>query len=635
MLGGLRAAQSTWIGKAVMGLVFAVIVLGLVFFGLADVFRGIRSNAVAQVGDASVSAAAYRQAYLTALQNLQARIRRPVTGEEAHRMGLDAQVLSRLMSEAALDDRAGAMDLAISDGQIAKAILADPSFAGPGGRFDQSRFDGVLRQNGFTEQTFVRDQRQTYLRQELVGGLLGGLAVPTAALDALHRYEDETRSLDAVALTAEAAGAIPPPDDAALGHYYDEHKGAFTAPQNRKLVVLAATPASVADPDGVTDSDARALYDRVVGERFTTAEKRHLQQIVFPTEQAAAAFLARVGSGQSFADALKADTLGDKALDLGTVARDAIFDRAVAEAAFGLPPDGTSQPVKGQFGSVVVHVDAIEPAGVEPFAEVAPVLKRELASARASAAVKASRDKVEDARSSGKTLSEAAAAAGLQARTIDAIDAAGDDGDGKPVEGLAERAALLKAAFASDVGIDNDPLPTVDGGTVWYEIAAVVPSRQLGLAEARSKVEAAWLEEEEARRLDAVAADLVRDIDAGRQTLEGAAASLGGLAVVHVGDAKRAGAPDLPAGVAAKVFDVPVGAAGSAATGPASRTLFKVLDSVTPPLDAAAPATEALEKRYRGSLESALIENYLGRLGARLGTKVNQDAVRAAAGLTN
>ncbi len=629
MLGGIRAAQSTWIGKALTTLVFGVILIAFVIWGIGDPFRGGSANAVAQVGDVTVTAAAYRQAYQADLQDFQRRARRAVTNEEAHRIGLDVRVLSRLMSNAALDDRAQTMGLAISDRQIAKSILADPSFAGPGGGFDRARFNEVMRDNGFSEASFIREQRGTYLRQELVGALIGGLEAPGAGVDALHRYEDETRSLDAVALPSSAAGPTPTPDDAALRAYYDGHSRAFAAPQYRKLVILAATPETVAKSGDVSDADAQAAYDRDKAARFSTPEKRRVSQVVFPTEEAAAAFVRRVRGGQPFAEAARADGLGDKVVDLGTVGRDAIFDHAVADAAFGLPAAGVTDPVKGTFGTVVAEVDAVEPGTTQPFAAVAPELKHEIATRRAGAAVSALHDRIEDARSSGKTLGEAAAAAGLQTRTIEAIDAKGDGRDGKPVDGLVDGPDLVKAAFASDIGVDNDTLSTPDGGTVWFEVAGIDPARSLTFDEAKSKVEGVWTEEETSRRLDAKAADLVRDIDAGTQTIEGAAASLG-LQVDHVGDAKRAGAAGLPPGVVAKAFDVPVGSASSAPTGPTTRTLFKVLDSVTPPLDPDAEGTKQIAQRYGAALQDAVINDYLGALGARLGTKVNQAAVQQA-----
>ena len=259
------------------------------------------------------------------------------------------------------------------------------------------------------------------------------------------------------------------------------------------------------------------------------------------------------------------------------------------------------------------------------------MLRTELAQSRASADLSSLHDRVEEARSSGKTLAEAAASVGLATRTIDAVDAQGNGRDGRPVDGLIDGPDLIKAAFASDIGVDNDTLSTSDGGTIWFEVAGIDPARQLTLDEARPKVEAVWHEEQTARQLDAKASEWAKDIDAGRQNLEGLASSLG-LSVRHVADAKRAGATDVPASVVARIFDVAVGSAGSAATGATTRTLFKVLDSATSPLDPEAPATRQVAQRYGAAIQDAIINDYLGSLGARLGTKVNQAAVQAASG---
>ena len=398
----------------------------------------------------------------------------------------------------------------------------------------------MLRDNGFNEQTFVREQRHVYLRQELVQAVAGDLAVPAASLDALHRYQAETRSIDSLVLPASAVGPIPVPDEAALKSYFDAHAAQFNAPQYRKLVVFTLSASALAKPDEVSDADAQKLYDQVKDQRYGTAERRTVQQIVFPNEEEATAASARLKAGASFADLLAERKLESKDVDLGTVTKSQLFDKAVADAAFSLPPNGTSEPVKGNFGPVLVHVAAIEPASVKPFAEVAPALKQEIATQRASATLRDLHDKIEDARSSGKTLTEAAKSVGLEPRVIDGVDAQGLDKDGKPVEDLADRDALLRAAFASDVGVDNDTVQGRDGSQTWFEVTAVEPAHPRTLAEVKPEVEAAWRNEETAKRLADKAAELVKALDGG-QTLEQVAASLGNLPIAHEPNVKRAG----------------------------------------------------------------------------------------------
>ena len=631
MLEGLRAVQNTWVGKSILAIVMGFIVVSFAIWGIGDIFRGIGVNQVAKVGGVEISAAAFRQAYQTELQTLQQRNRRAITNEEAHAYGLDAEVLSRLLSNAVLDNQTQALGLAISDAEIGKAIVGDPAFSGSSGSFDRMRFNGVLRDNGMNEQSFVKEQRNVYLRQELIQSLVGDINVPTAALEALHRYRTETRSLDYVILSAASVGPIPPPDDAALKTYFDAHAPDFAAPQYRKLVVLHLSPATLAKPDAVSDADARALYDQVKDKRFSTPERRTLQQIVFPNDEEASAASAKLKSGASFADVLADRKLEPKDVDLGTVTRDKLFDKAVADAAFGLPADGTSDPVKGAFGPVMVHVAAVMPAGTQPYEEVAGGLKQEIATSRAADALKGLHDKIEDARSAGKPLGEAARSVGIEALTVDAIDPQGVDKAGKAVDGLGDKDALIKAAFASDIGVDNDTIQGKDGGTTWYEVAGIEPAHPRTLDEVKPEAEAAWRKQETGKRLLDKATELVKALEGG-QTVEQVAAANGNLAVSHANDVKRDGAPGLPPGVGAQSFDGPVGSAGSAPQGDESRAVFKVLDSVVPPLDPDDTETKQLSDQYRTSVAEDILVAYLSKTSSRIGTRVNQDALRAATG---
>ncbi len=631
MLEGLRAVQKTWIGKLVLAGVMGLIVVSFVVWGIGDMFRGLGGNEVAHVGDIGVSVVDYRQAYQTELQNLQQRARRAITNEEAHRLGLDGQVLSRMISDAVLDDRIAGLGLAISDTRMAQAIAADPAFAGPGGTFDRTRFNSVLREQGYTEQSFVREQRHVYLRQELVQALVGDLAVPKAGVEALDRFQTETRAIETLALNAAAVGSMPQPDDAALQAYFDDHKQEFDAPQYRKLVVLSLTPAVLAKPGDVSDADARHLYDEVKDQRYGTPERRALQQIVFPTEADAAAAAARIKAGTPFAEIATERKLGAKDIDLGTVTKGQLFDKAVAGAAFALPADGSSEPIDSSFGWVLVHVAAIEPSALKPFEEVAPALKQELALRTAAAAMRDLHDKIEDARSSGKPLTEAVRTVGLDTRAIESVDAKGLDKEGKPVEGLADRDALLRAAFSSDVGVDNDTVQGRDGSMTWFEVAAVDPARPKTLGEVKPLVEAAWARQETAKRLDAKATELVKSLDGG-QSMREVAASLGNPPVGEATDVKRTGAKGLSNEAVMRVFDVPVGGAGSAPSGEAERIVFRVRSSVVPPLDPASAQATQIAERYRAALSEDLLGAYLSKVGAEIGAKVNQEALRNAAG---
>ncbi len=56
--------------------------------------------------------------------------------------------------------------------------------------------------------------------------------------------------------------------------------------------------------------------------------------------------------------------------DIGETTKDAIIDKAEADAVFALPQGGVSGVLSSQFGPVIVRVKSITPSTVKPYAEV-------------------------------------------------------------------------------------------------------------------------------------------------------------------------------------------------------------------------------------------------------------------------
>ena len=257
-----------------MALILGVTIIGFGFWGIGDIFKGYDPNELARAGSARITIDMYRDAYQTELQRMEQNAKRAITNDEARRMGLDRQVLARLLTDAVLDQEVRQLGLAIGDADLAKAIRKDDSFKGPDGKFDKARFDAILRENGFNEARFVNEQRAIDLRQYVSDAVISGIEVPKLMADAIHRYQAETRAVDFVVLAPNAAGDIAPPTDAELQKYYDDRKSIYTAPEYRKLVTLAVVPAELVKPDAVSDADVQKRYDDTKAIRFVTPERR-------------------------------------------------------------------------------------------------------------------------------------------------------------------------------------------------------------------------------------------------------------------------------------------------------------------------------------------------------------------------
>ena len=222
MMQSLRKAGQSWVGKIVVGILFGLLIISFAIWGINDIFRGGVRTAVAKVGEVEISADTFRTAYQAEVQRIQRQARQSITPDRARALGIDQRVLARLITEAALDQRAGTLGLAVSDELVARSVREDQTFRGPNGEFDRNRFNDILRDNNLTEPAFVREQRSAISRLQLADALTAAFPVPMAAREAVHRYGAERRTAEFAVLPVAAAGEIPAPTEEQLRAFHEE-----------------------------------------------------------------------------------------------------------------------------------------------------------------------------------------------------------------------------------------------------------------------------------------------------------------------------------------------------------------------------------------------------------------------------
>ncbi|MGD9543587.1 MAG: SurA N-terminal domain-containing protein [Methylocystis sp.] len=630
MLEGLRVASQNWIGRAIMALVMGVIVISFAIWGVGDVFRGMTSQRLARVGGGEVSIDAYRNAYQNELRRIQQRMRRAITNEEAHQSGLDLQILERLITEVALDQEAGQLGLAMSDETVQRLLASEKVFQGADGKFDAMRFKQIANDAGFSERGFLADQKNAYLRKTLTDIVVAGVEPPKLMVEAIHRFRNESRTIEYFVLPPSLVGAAATPSDEELKKYFDEREQTFRAKEYRKLTTLVVSPSAIGKPDSVSAEEARKLYDEVKSKRYGTPEKRDVRQIVLKSDSEAEAALAKLKAGADF-DALAAELkLNPKDINLGLVEQRDFGDAAVGAAVFALSAPGLTEPVHTAFGTVVSQVKSITPAVYnKTFEQAEPELRAEIAAQRATPEVRKLHELIEDQRASGKPLAEAAKAAGLETQVFEAVDDAGNDRSGKPIASLPSGPDLVKAAFASDIGVDNDTVATRDGGYVWYEVEGIEPARQKTFEEVKEAVADAMRSEAAQKALAAKADEVVAKLNAG-QSIEEVAKELG-LQVQRANDVKREARPDFNTNVIVQFFDVAPRNAGSVVVDN-GRLVFFVRDSKTPVFDPNSIESKTIAQQLKPALNNDLLEQYVGGLEKALGVDINQRALQAATG---
>jgi peptidyl-prolyl cis-trans isomerase D len=631
MLRGIRKASANWLGRAVMGVVMGLLALSFAIWGIGDIFRGFNRSTVAKIGDTEITIEQFRQSYNDRLQQLSRQFGRPVSAEQARALGLDRQLLFELLSQAAVDERARQMRLGISDAEIATKITSDPNLRTPTGEFDRARFEQAIRNAGFTEQRFVAEQKRLIARHDIVDTISGDVGVPKLWLDVINRFQNEQRGVEYVALGSAQAGDLPQPTAEQLQKYFDDRKMLFRAPEYRKVVVVDVTPEELAKTVEISDDDVKKDFDEHKS-RYITPERRHLEQIVFPSMQEAQAASEKVKQGTTFAQLAVERGLKDKDIDIGTVPKSGIIDKAVADAAFALKDGEVSAPIQGQFGVAIVTVLKIEPEEAKTFTDVAPQLRKELATQRAKADVNNIHDKIEDDRAGGTSLEEAAQKLKLPVRTYAAIDRSGRGPDDKPVAGLPTGADVVNAAFSSDVGVDNDPLQVQGGGYVWFDVTGITPSRDRTLAEVKDQVEQRWRDDEIAKRLKAKAAEILDKLKNGSALADLATAD--GVKLDKADKLVRSKPGQaLPAKVINAIFRTAKDGVGSTdGDKPTDWFIFRVTDDTIPPLDAASPQIKQLDNTVKTQMSDDLFSQYVTQLETELGLTINQAGLAQALG---
>ena len=627
MLGLLRNAAGTWVAKGLL----VLLVLSFLVWGISGRLMGgfAGHDSVITAGGTKVSINEYRLAYDRQLSVMSQQFGQRLTHEQAKALGVDNQVLAQLVSGAVLDEQARKLGLGLSKDRLAELTREDPAFKGPGGQFDKRTFEYMLRQIGMRPEDYLKNRAQVAVRQQIVEAVSDGLKAPDTFFKAVALYRGEDRTVDYLTLPKTLVEPIEAPSDSVLSAYFEANKKTYAAPEYRKFSYVRLEPADIMDTTAVTDQQVSDDYNKNKA-RYTTPELRTIEQLVFKTPDAAKAAFDSLKAGATFDKLVSAEGKTQADTLLGTLAKDKIADKAVADAAFALNANEVSPVVQGTFGPVLLRVTEIKPEVVKPLAEVSDQIRKDLALGEASRILLDVHDNYEDTRASGSSLADAAAKLKLKDVTIDAIDRSGLRLDGSIVKDLPESPELIKAVFDAEPNTENDALTTADNGFIFYEVSSITPARDRTLDEVRQKVAADWTAAETTKRLAAKAGELEKRLKAGA-TLDVIAGELKLEKQTKRGLKREADDADFGKEGAAVMFGVGEGGTGliPSPTGD-GQILFKVAEVFEPAGAEASSVPEDAQKSFTSGMSDDLLDQLVAQLQTQYDVRIDQAAVAQA-----
>jgi len=627
MLAALRSLTRSPIAIVV---IIAPIVAAFVFVGINNAVIG-GGNAVSLVGPERVTARDLQRVYS---RELTARQRETpgYTREQAEAEGLGDAILGLLINQAALDAKASALGLAVSDEHLSERIREFQAFASPfTGEFDASTYQQVLRDNQLNVTQFENDLRGDIRRQQFLTATAAGLTPPLTFARTREAFRSEQRTVRALLIPPALAADPGEPTDEALQTLIDESPQFFQVPETRRFtLVRAAVEDFTADID-IPEEDLRAQYDIQLANGQLADPPTRTFQLLTVADQA---------QGEELAAALRAGAIpADAAAERGLerpVSFDAaqafqVPDPAISDAVFASQA-GDVRVVEGRLGWRVITVSAAEDPVVPTFEQMREALQFDFARSEAEGLLFEALSRFEEARSNGETLEGAAAAAGLFAERFGDTTRDGIALEGGALATLQATPGILRTVFELPEGFASDLNETETGGYFFARVDAITPQRVPPLADVRERAEAIWSLRAADDALGAIAEDALARAQAG-EDLADIAAEIGAPAVVEqatLGRADTAG-PFNASLVGAAFATAPDSVFAARAGDGRTRAVAVVTEVTRPALDA--PSGEVAEALV-AEMESDLLEALQGALLAEYPVRTDPQLRDLALGRT-
>ncbi len=631
MLDQLRNAAKTWIA----GLFVGALVLSFAVWGIGDIFRGVTTTNVAEVGDAEITTDAFDQEFRARVQQLSRQTGGLFTTDQARAFGLDQQVLSRMIAMTALDVTSQKIGLAVSDAKLSNSIRGNAAFQGITGTFTQDRYREVLASISLTEAFYESSLRKDLVRQQLMDAITASPTTSLTMLHALYSFRMEARSADYLLVPPEQAEEISEPDQAALEAFYQGYAPQFMAPQYRKFSFILARTDDFKNEIEVDDARLREIYD-FEESRFATPERRTIQVIPFLSQQEAEQARADLGAGFTFEGVAEQRGFSKESITQENIEQGDVLDNVVADAVFALEKDVVSDPINGQLGWALARVTDITPGKKQSFEEARSLIRDEMVSETARDMLYDFSNNLEDEMASGASLEDTATRLGVKLITIDAVDSQGAASDGFRPAALPDMPEILAAAFSQEIGLISDLLEAGDEGYFILRVEDAIPSALKPFEDVRGEVKQAYYKQQKLEKLESLVQSIAERANAG-EPFEDIAAGYGRSVLTTASPIGRnftneTFSAELVAQLFASKVDKYVYSASAFGD---SQVIAVTREIIKPDLSAAGDNLDTLRTQLEESYTSDIMDQFVGGLQQQLDVRVYPEAVDALLGPVN
>jgi len=384
MLQDIRDNTQGVIAKVIIGLIVAVFAL----WGVESIIGGfIAAPSVAQVNGEDIT----EQQLAISTQNLLASLGGNAASID---QSLVEQIaLNQLIEEVLLRQAAEGANLGMSEDQIDRAILENPSFQ-INGVFDSDMAVRTIASQGLNVPLYRERLEQSMLLSQLANAYSASDFVTESELQRIAELRLQARDFRFISLTigTRTLGEAIPDED--IAEYYQANQDEFAIPEQVNVQYVELNRASIMEAIEIDEQLIRGQYEQ---ERsaFAGSAERRASHILFEvgaalSEEEAMALAQeaeqRLDQGEDFgalalelsSDVISAEQDGDIGYSDGTA-----FPQPIEDILLEMDVDEVSSPVVTEFGVHLVKLTEDAVTEFAPYEEVADRISRDLRSAQA------------------------------------------------------------------------------------------------------------------------------------------------------------------------------------------------------------------------------------------------------------
>jgi peptidyl-prolyl cis-trans isomerase D len=617
-------AKSPWAIGLLMLTALGLLVTGGQQF---DVLGQLSPKHVITAGDRSVDAREFRTDFDRLRERYQEQAQRPVSIEDIVNENLHLRYLDSESKKLGFLNWAWEAGVRPGKELVLKQIRQIPQFFDSvTGRFSEETYRQALAQQNITPVMLEQEFRDQYTFSHFGSGLGAGARLPRIFGAVIANQAMETRDARWFVVTQAMAGSAPAPTDAQLNAFLQENAARLRRPETRAVSLVLFNDGTASAP--VSEEDVQKRFD-FRKDALSQPEKRTFVTLTAPNQAAADRIAAALRAGQTPAQAGGAN--GVQPADYASSPRSVLGDPAVAAAVFGLGVDQVSDPVQGRVGFTVAKVSAITPARPVTLPEVREQIVGELRAEAARARTFERVEAYEAARKAGKTLAQAAEAAGARIMAVPPFTQDGRQMNGQP---LNAPQPILDQAWKLSKGGESDVIDLGQGQYFVLRVNDITPASLPTLAEVRGPLTQAWTQRENARLMTVRANALAARVRGG-EDIAAVARSVNAPLVTRTGmQQTQTVQAQVGEGVMQSVFNA---ARGEVFSAPGVENAYVVgrVDRITAAVPAlAAPVGQQVRERLSQQIAEALGETALNAAAERSKATYDVRLAREALGLS-